>query len=350
MVNYLDSRRIMGTAAERSSIPSSATAGGWVELGRTTLGSAGDSIDVTSLADKRYYMVLDYSLASSTIDSYTQINGDTGSNYAQRRSIDGGGDATNTSLPYQDAVFSSGVAVPHFGVRYIANRSSNEKLTVGHYVRQNTAGAGNPPNRTEIASKWTNTSNAINRINTQNSSGGSFNTGSEVVVLGWDESDTHSTNFWEELADVTASGSSSNLSSGTITAKKYLWIQVYGKSSGNFLSRLTFNNDSGANYAERQSKNGATDSTSTSVNYVNCGNGDDGAYHFINMFVINNSANEKLGIIHSINTPTGASTDPNRREVAFKWANTSNQITEIDFDTNTGNYDSVSFLKVWGSD
>ena len=27
--------------------------GGWVELGRTTLGSAGTDIDVTSLADKR---------------------------------------------------------------------------------------------------------------------------------------------------------------------------------------------------------------------------------------------------------------------------------------------------------
>jgi hypothetical protein len=32
--------------------------GGWVELGRTTLGSNGTTIDITSLADKRYYMVL----------------------------------------------------------------------------------------------------------------------------------------------------------------------------------------------------------------------------------------------------------------------------------------------------
>ena len=32
--------------------------GGWVELGRTTLGSGADSIDVSSFADKRYLMLL----------------------------------------------------------------------------------------------------------------------------------------------------------------------------------------------------------------------------------------------------------------------------------------------------
>ena len=62
MVEWLAGNRIRGTNAERTSttgfnsIP--AVAGGWVELGRTTLGSAGDDITVSSLADKRYYMIL----------------------------------------------------------------------------------------------------------------------------------------------------------------------------------------------------------------------------------------------------------------------------------------------------
>ena len=36
----------------------SGAVGGWVELGRTTLGSAADTISVASLADKRYLMIL----------------------------------------------------------------------------------------------------------------------------------------------------------------------------------------------------------------------------------------------------------------------------------------------------
>ena len=349
MVNYLDSRRIAGTTAERSSVPIPATQGGWVELGRTTLGSAGDTISVDSLSDKRYYMVLTDFVNSGQIIDVLRLNNDSGSNYTRRANTDGTGEGTGTSatsLLNYGAVITDSV----FAVNFLANLSTNEKLQINHAVRPVSAGAATAPSRRENVGKWANTSSAINRIDGINLGTGDFASGSEVVVLGWDPSDTHTTNFWEELADVTASGSSSNLSSGTITAKKYLWIQVYGKSSGNFLSRLTFNNDSGANYAERQSKNGTTDVTSTSVNYVNCGNGDDGAYHFINMFVINNSANEKLGIIHSINTTAGAGNAPNRREIAFKWANTSNQITEIDFDASTGNYDSASFLKVWGAD
>ena len=58
MVEWLAGNRIRGTSTERTSTTGfntvAAVAGGWKELGRTTLGSAGDIIDVTSLADKRY--------------------------------------------------------------------------------------------------------------------------------------------------------------------------------------------------------------------------------------------------------------------------------------------------------
>ena len=70
------------------------------------------------------------------------------------------------------------------------------------------------------------------------------------------------------------------------------------------------------------------------------------------MFIINNSSNEKLGILHSnVALATGAAAAPWRQEYAFKWTNTSSQITEIDL-TNAGagvDY-SISGMKVWGSD
>lgn len=47
----------------------------------------------------------------------------------------------------------------------------------------------------------------------------------------------------------------------------------------------------------------------------------------------------------------GAGTAPHRAEAVFKWANTSNQITEIDFhNSGAGSYGTNSFIKVWGSD
>ena len=350
MVDWLAGKRVRGTSSERTPLGvtlGGTGVGGWVELGRTTLGSAGDSIDVTSLADKRYYMVLDYSLASSTIDSYTQINGDTGSNYSQRRSIDGGTDTTNTSLTYQDAVFSSGVAVPHFGVRYIANYASKEKLTIGHYVRQNTAGAANAPNRTEIVSKWANTSNAINRINTQNSSGGSFATGSEVVVLGWDPADSHTNNFWEELASATGT----SCASMSFTAKKYLWIQGYMETDTGAIG-MRFGNstlDSGSNYAQRYQSNGAADATD--VNVSNDGTWTATTPIFYNIFMINNASNEKLILTHLARQSTaGATTAPLRVESAWKWVNTSNQADILGFIATTGTLQSNCVAKVWGAD
>ena len=60
-------------------------------------------------------------------------------------------------------------ASPHFGNMFIVNNASNEKLVTGHLVNQNTAGAGNSPNRAEFAYKWANTTNQINNITMLNS-------------------------------------------------------------------------------------------------------------------------------------------------------------------------------------
>ena len=53
-------------------------------------------------------------------------------------------------------------------------------------VGQNTAGAGNAPQRREVVTKWANTSNQITKIVMQNTDPGSYSSGSILKVWGSD--------------------------------------------------------------------------------------------------------------------------------------------------------------------
>jgi len=337
--------------------PTGGTVGGWKELGRTTLGSTADSIDVSSLADKRYLMCLNDFKPSGATQNFQRFNNDSGSNYAYRLSDNGGADATGVSQAnnYWYGYGTSGI--PEFTVAYIANLSTNEKLSIQSTIQQNTAGAGTAPQRREGVNKWANTTSVIDQITMINTGAGDFNTGSELVVLGWDEADTHTDNFWEELANVTAVGGTETFETDTFTAKKYLWVQAWieGDTTNRGLD-LYVNSDTAANYSQRYSDNGAADGTATSIKQMLYGGGNSTTEKFfMNAFIINNSANEKLGIAHVHNLITaGAATAPTRRETVGKWANTSSQITKVGFknrEATTGqNITAGSRLVVWGSD
>jgi len=328
--------------------------GGWVELGRTTLGADGDTISVSSLADKRYYMVLADCKPSSSIQANLRLGNstvDTGNNYAHRRSVNGGADNTVTSTNFMQ--WGKNDAHDQFQVGYIANLSGNEKLFLGHNVTRMTAGAGTAPERVEATGKWVNTSNPLDIIQCYNNQAGDFASGSELVVLEWDSADTHTDNFWEELASTELSVAGDDLSSGTITAKKYLWVQAWYKNDGaadiNNLPR--FNGDAGSNYAARYSVNGAADVTRTSRTWLDVESGGQDA-KMLNMFIINNASNEKLVIFHQVDFgSSGATNAPARREGVGKWVNTSNQITEINLkQLDAGDYTAGSIIKVWGAD
>ena len=355
MVEWLAGNRIRGTSTERTAgtpeVP--AVAGGWKELARTTLGSNGDSIDVSSLADKRYLMFLLDSRSNGTAISTTwKANGSTGNEYSFRRNHDGTEGDANTQ-PSAATSWTS-IVTNAFGVGYAANKSGKEKLFLEHEVYQNTAGAGTAPTRTENAFKWTGT-DVIDQLTMHNSSSGDIVSGSELVVLGYDPADTHTTNFWEELADVPLSSAGTVLSSGTFTAKKYLWVQAFIDSSGgNVNDAFRCGNgsvDNQGNYSYRFSSNGSADtvnSTTKSQNdigdFSNIANG-----QFINMFIINNASNEKLIMCH-INEGKSGSSSPTRLEIVGKWANTSDQINIVEWrNPASTNYSTKSFIKVWGS-
>jgi hypothetical protein len=345
----------LGNSLQTAQASGGGAVGGWVELARTTLGSAGDVIDVTSLPDKRYYMFLTSDQNTGNIDFELTFNADTGSNYARRSSVNGGSDVTSTSQAniYMLGGNTVGSAKPTNFVGYIANLPGKEKLIMNHGIFQDNAGAGTAPLRSEEIYKWANTTDPIDQITLTNSSTGSFATGAELVVLGWDPADTHTTNFWEELASVTTGSAGDTLQSGTISAKKYLWIQASYKNDGaadiNALPR--FNGDGGANYSKRTSTNGAADNTRTSRTWVDIESGNQRA-RFANMFIINNASNEKLCIFNQMDYgASGASTAPNRIEGVAKWTNTSDQITSIEWDQrDAGDYAAGAELRVWGSD
>ena len=151
------------------------------------------------------------------------------------------------------------------------------------------------------------------------------------------------TGGWKELASVELNSTQDELSSGTFTAKKYLWVQWYVKKTGTANTRWRFNNDSGQNYASRSHVLG---NEATQINQTTIfTHADTSGNAFGTMFIVNDSAKEKLVTAHEVSDSVG------RYEGVAKWANTSNQITSIKLmNTDTGGFQSGTTLKVFGYD
>ena len=253
MTIYQDSKRFVGTAEDRAGYPAGVDGvGGWKELGRTTFGGGAKEYSVPSLDNKRYYMILvnNFQSAQTEGDSW-KVNSTVGNEYSGRESKNG--DVYNGTMINKAKVAFWGFhphSQPSFAVGWTSNLATKEKLGISYAIGQtaNVSGAGNAPDRGECVQKWANTSVSINEF-MQKNAWNNYNSGSEMVVLGWDPADTHTSNFWEELASVTLGSAGDEISSGTITAKKYLWVKCYTKSSGDQRQFMRFNNDTGSTYA-----------------------------------------------------------------------------------------------------
>ena len=237
----------------------------WKEIARTTLGSAGDTITVDSIPARDNLMIIPYVYDEGSNQVYGQgrFNNDSGSNYANRWSRNGGSDTTNNSQSEMITYFA-GAAYGEFGIFEMANIAGQEKLLIDHGVAADATGAGTAPKRHEGVHKWANTSNQVTRFDYINGGAGTFDTGSEVVVLGYNNDEADSgTNFWQELASVDLSSGADEISTGTIASKKYIMWNYHVLSSGaaNGLDNISFrfNNDTGNNYCYRHNDNGGSD-------------------------------------------------------------------------------------------
>lgn len=332
--------------------------GGWKELGRVTLGSANTNLDVTGLTSKRYLMFLVHALDNGTSCNYNQRVGngsfDTNTNYALRRSENGAADGTLTSNSSWLAALASR-QTDSFSVGYIANLSTKEKLMQIWLTEQNGTAASSVPNRYEGGGKWANTTNVIDRLQ-QFTTSNNYASGSELVVLGYDPADTHTDNFWQELASDTGDGVKTTLSTGTLTPKKYYWIQAFLKTSStvndNLLRVGNGSLDSNTNYAIRRSIDGGTDSTFTSQTHFGMNMAPLYTHVFWNVFIVNVSTRAKLAIEHAVfRNSAGAANAPSRSEQVAKWVNTTNQANIIGIVQGSSvPYQTGSILKVWGAD
>ena len=358
-IEWLAGNRLRGTTAERPALGlPSGSVGGWKEVGRISAGGSSKFNTVSSLDDKRYYMVLGDLREAGSGSLYFRFGDsgdgtlDSGNRYATEYNQNG---TEASPLNSQPEMFLGSPHTQSFSIGYIANKSGREKLSINHMVRSGGANqVTNYPQRADATGKWVNStaSNVIDTISHYNYSE-NWSSGSETVVLGWDPTDTHTDNFWEELCNDESTTSVASLESGTITAKKYLWIQCYisGTSASTFCETLFNNNTTGAKYSSRGNQDGGGDFMRASQNDLNMFesySNTTGA--FINAFIVNPSDAEKLGYSHSVREGTsGGDQVTHRDEVVFKWAS-NDQITDISFTPQSGTINADSYLKVWGHD
>ena len=70
-----------------------------------------------------------------------------------------------SGTPHQGSNYSGfGGGSPQFSNMFIMNNSADEKFAINQMVYQDTAGAGNAPQRVDSVGKWTNTSSQITSI------------------------------------------------------------------------------------------------------------------------------------------------------------------------------------------
>lgn len=157
--------------------------------------------------------------------------------------------------------------------------------------------------------------------------------------------------LWEKLADVTLGSAGDTLSTGTMTARKFLKYFIYVVPTGAVTSQMRFNNDSGANYSFRYTIDNTVGSSGTSS--TNIGNFDGAGNNPHSVFgeIINFLATVKFGKATSISGTTSAAAAPAYVEFYHKWANTSVQITRIDLiNVGAGSFDTGSRIIVVGHD
>ena len=152
----------------------------------TTKVSAGTGLAISDLTAYKFNVILTHQLSSTNVSPEYRLDSNSNTDYAYRKSANGGTDGTTTS-DNNAQIDSSGGNNDKFAILYFCNLDSEEKLAISFLVDRSTAGAGTAPNRTEGVSKCDTTTNTGQFTAIDVETGGyAINTGSNISALGTD--------------------------------------------------------------------------------------------------------------------------------------------------------------------
>ena len=221
----------------------------------------------------------------------------------------------------------------------------------------NTPTIVNPTLQTDTVSEYTSAAGVtIDGVLLKDSKmNGSYITNDSITgaQVNWGVTGADAGIWWEEIGRATATGTVTSISIASMVARKYLKIIAVAIPTGGTLNiGFRFNNDSGGNYAERGSSNGAADATATGLTQINTKSAVDANRQLTTGVIDNVASQEKLCIMESVIRGSAGANVPDRKLGVYKWVNTSAQITRIDMvDTGgTGDIAAGSELIVLGHD
>lgn len=154
----------------------------WEELGRTTLGSAGDTLSVASFADRKYLKLLISLIPSGAMNLALRFNSDSGTNYSYR--YEGNNAATATAVSATQGLIE--VSTGAFNINSvvdIVNRAGYAKSAIANSMTFSDLASAAPASSI-VWNKWANTSVAITTVALVNVGAGDIGIGSELIILG----------------------------------------------------------------------------------------------------------------------------------------------------------------------
>ena len=185
-----DNDKVLTLKSGLPSWESAAGGGGIVEvLGRDTLTSPATSMEVTSFTAKKYLQILTHvvPLASGNAPdnlSYA-FNDDTSSGNYSYRAVFNDAEQTGTSQDQMRLEGGSGTLIPRWACIWVVNVDDQQKLCFGTTTR-GASSSSTAPQTSTASGLWDNEADQITRVRYQSSVTNTQNTGSELLILGWD--------------------------------------------------------------------------------------------------------------------------------------------------------------------